>query len=694
MAVGMATVTLTPDEEALLSEDDPELLDEIEAERRRKLRYPKPTQAYVEERFQSLRNEWNGFHEAVQAAEDARYLRDETPQKWARHMEGSRRVRTRLSHNEALRVKASALNNPIRFSVDPAGHSDMARKRARKQARWLNGLFAAFRRYSGKDVVEIAVDSQLGNGLGAWEFYLNGSYDKVNTKYQKVSDSDPETGEPIEREETHREFMDRTESELIQAGLPFGLRFVHPLSLVYDEDDEGVCAAMVAEKMQYRQVYGKIGSQMSAKAFEELKLPQPGDRSWPAIVTNANSANIWGDQNASGMVETLRYYDRRWYMYIVGGILVECVEHKIPRMPIIPLRGVVTSSPNLGEQIQGITWGMLDMELLLNDLLTLGADLAYTFNRPMLAVETQLADNARLMMGADKRPITLDLSDPTKVQQLNPGQRIVDVSKDFKSHFDPQMLQMVLDLWQRNGLNPIAQGESPGADPSGYAVNSFMGAALSLYKGQLENICTAAQEVGDIARLAIRDTIKDRAYTSVPMEDKRKGGTEFLGLGPDDIDETPCKARIDPLSDANRLAIRSSLRQGWMDGVIARERYQGEGYNVEDPEVEDYKILVESGVKRLSGMAVDNAVTRVMTGVTPAQPAASGLVDPQGNPIQSQPGPVPQANGATPAEPQGATVGKDAAAASQTGLSAQGRAGQDSGYRPQPGRASPGEAGR
>ena len=677
----MAT-TLSPAEERELEATAPDVLRAIEREEHagEDQLYPKPELADLWIELEQLTTDWDGFHAQVEVNRTVRFLQDETPKKWRRHLEGDRRIRTRLAHNEILRVVASQTRNPYKVEIEPAGASAEDKRKASVQKRWANALFPALARSRRrKGMRREFVDAQNSDGLAAWEFYLTGTYDRVDTSYREVEETGAD-GLPRIRRETPREFMKRTDAELIKAGLPFGLRRIDCLALVYEEDDEGVCKAFIRERKPYRHVYASLVRRLGRDKVEDLQMPGPGTGGWPWRSTH--------NESARGEVECVRYYDRVWYAYIVGGKLIELHRHRFPGVPVFPCPGIVTSSPAPSEKFQGITWGMLDMETALNDLLTLAVDAAYTYSRPHPVVETDPA--GRLMLGADKQPVSLDLSDPFRAKQLNPGQKVVDAFQGFEPKLPETVTNMLMSLYQKSGMNPIAAGESPGSDPAGYTVNTLQGAALAHYETNLDNEAETAAEIIDFARKVIRDTIKERVFLTVPMEDRRKGGTEWLGIGPDDIDETPCVVTIDPLSDAQRLAIRQSLTQGWKDKLISRRRVQEVGYGVQDPTLEDDEILLEGALERLAAVAVDNALIRTQV----PQPGGGGLVDQFGNPMPPGGPGGGMGPGALPAPPQPPTVGAQGAAASQQGGGggmnpSRALAGQDRGYRAQGGTVAP-----
>lgn len=688
-------VDLSAEEETQLAKDDPELLKEVgrRREREMELQYPPLTVADVRKAYDTLRRTWEAHHAQMQVQRQVRYLRDQTPEKWARHLETDRRVRTRLSHNEVIRVSANQARNPFKVKQKPAGKTADAVKRARKQERWQQEFWSAMERASALPLRRRWVDQQNGDSMGCYEFFLTGAYEDADLDQHE--DEDDKT------------YLERTDEEILGLGeaAAFGVRVLDPMSVYPDlvegvrprkgkgSANPGVKRVVIAERKNYRDVLVDLMDRKGIDALEELRMPKPEDRGWPA-----EYGQTWGvgsedtsDQvlpnDASGEVEVIRYYDGCWYVEIVGGKEVVNEKHGLPGVPVFCGFATVTGSSFLSEAIQGVTWGMLDLELAANDLLTYKLDATITYGRPAPGIKT--AVGGQIMRDArSKEPVSLDLSDISKVKQLAEGQEPFDWFEGFRSRIDDSDVASLIGLWERNGLNPIAQGQSPGADAAGYTVNSLMGATLAAYEESIENEEKVIACMMDFARLTIRDTIKEKVFLSVPMEDAKVGGVEWLGLGPDDIDETPVQVTVDPQSDANRLARQQALLSALAAKLISRARVQREGFNIEDTESEDLEIIGDAAMERLVPVLLENVFTRVR--IPPPMPAGGGdqsrqLVGPDGvTPISS-------ANGAGPAEPQPPSVGKETSAATQ-GFTSRARGGQDSGYAPPPGPLNKGAA--
>lgn len=683
-------VGVSAEEEAILEDEDPELLSELQRKERaaEEILCPQPDLQDVLNFYRAQRTFWGPHKAQMNVQRQVRYLEDQTPEKWAQYLEGERRVRTRLSHNEILRVSANQTKSKFKVTQRPAGATSDAVKKAKKQQRWMQEFFRAMEARSALGLRRRFVDSLNGDGIGVYEVYLTGKYEKRVDFTRRQVDED---GEGLTREEKDREYMDRTEGEILQLGecAEIGVRFIDAMAYYFEPNDEeaspashGVKRSLIAEKKNYRELYAEQMLSKGQNKLEELRLPKAGDLGWPA---DAPSWGIGGESvdsgvvnDANGDVEYIRYYDAVWLVEIIGGMLVTCERHGLPGVPTFQALCIVTGTSHLSRSVQGITWGMLDLELSANDLLTNWLDTKLTYGRPAPGIMTRPGGTPM----TDKRTgefVTLDISDPTDVKQLGVGQEPFDWYEKFHGRLSESDVATFIGLWERNGLNPITQGQAPGAGTAGYMGNLMMGAAMTPYEGAVEAEEKVMGQVLDFARLMVRDTIKERLYLSVPMEDRKIGGTEWLGLGPKDVDETPCEVKLNLVSDANKLSRQQSLVLGMEKGLIRRERVQTEGWDIEDTEAEDIGILEDTVVGRLGGLLTENAMERVRV----PKPQPPQILGPNGEPLPPSGG---GGGGAPPAaaEPPapGPGVGAEAAAASQ-GFTSKARAGQANGYQPE-----------
>jgi hypothetical protein len=345
-------------------------------------------------------------------------------------------------------------------------------------------------------------------------------------------------------------------------------------------------------------------------------------------------------------------------------------------------------------------YGMESAELLINDVMTLEADNVFVYSRPKWVIETPLEGTIMPAAPGQSQPgnngAVLDLREPV-VRQLNPGQHLVNATKDFVPFQSQGFLTTALALYSKNVQNPVAQGESPGASPAGYTVATLTGNATSVDNDQIKNEAVAWGLVVDCCRRIVRDTIQHPVWIAVPMEEGDKKGVEWLKLDPDDVTEVATLCEIDPDNEATRLANRQSWIEGNTGGYVPRREVQIRAYNSRDPDRWDYELIKDKAKEIGAQVAIELAMQEVRAFAQPPAPEPPvgpdgkplGLVGPDGNPIDSA---SMQAKGGTPAPPAPPTVGAGLAEASQTGgfgnpdgmkaNDAQQKAGTNRGYTP------------
>lgn len=675
---------------------DPKLRKELEAtpegkrelralEKRRKVlldkHFPKPESGDVLAVYTHLQTRFDSFHNGVgtevigassttgqgtsggndqiagvRGVRDMRYHRDELAPKWQKDLQGTTRIRSNLTNSEIKNARGVLNRNDIKVTIKPAGSAAGKLQKAAKETRACNALPFALEKQSGWPLIQIGDDALAESSFMAHEIFLTDAYEDISFDRQTVTDVGDD-GDEVEREETDDEYDDRIDGDLISCGLPFGMRVLDPLSVVVDWDKYGVCQAIITELKPYAIVYDHAREKMTSAEWQKAQLPKP---------YTEGASIMYPDAGASGYCLTRRYYDRRWMFYEVAGQQIECEEHGMPGVPVIPGMGWVTSSPSYGEKFQGVTWGMGPLERALNDRLTLDFDSDITYAKPLPYVETDVGGSLIYDIATGKSAV-LDLR--KGVLQLNAGQHLKDATAGFKIQ-RTEGIDIIMGLFTRSGMNPVAQGESPGTDASGYAINSLQGSALEPYKPIIMGKKRLWEQTVDFIRLLIRDVIREKVWLTAPMDDGKTGGVEWMAISPDDITEIPCVVEIDPLSEQNRAAVAAVLSKGVAEGAVPLAELQRRGYGAES--VEEWnrqidldairRVLRERAVQEVLATLDDEQVAQARTAMLQAAAARmqgasvpSGLVGPDGvTPIST-----------TPPEPTAPTVGKQANAASQ-----------------------------
>ncbi len=620
----------TAEELELAADVSPEAVRDIERAQARQRRrdFPKPTEQDILELKEDLEGIWHEWRYGAATDTDGdrpdftptegipgalriramRYHRDRMPAKWLRVMRMPYRWRGHRIANECERIVALATRNNPKIEIKPSKNDPDALDAADRETRWAQSLIPSLERQASQALIRQFSDAVVESGMGVFEVFLTDAYDDID----------------IERRdgETDEDYAQRTNEELVGAtaerGLPVGVRVIDPLTALPRFDDKGLSEIIIVERMPYRHVYRALRDTLSDETLTELSFPKPGDTAWPAL---AGFDARYGTPN--GEVETIRHYNRHWYTYMVAGKIIDIRPHGWPKVPVIVAAGNTSGSKVLSERFQGVVWGMVEQEQALNDYITRSLDIEMTYGPPKTVVET--AENAQLR--SPNQPQTIDLSDPNVAVELMPGQRIADAFAGFRNRLNSPVLGVMVDISQQSGLSPIASGESPGSDPSGFAVNTLQASSQMRYEILFDNIGRGVGMLIDLIRQGVKHgPIADDVF--VPVETK-DGLVEYLGLGPDDISSMPSSVYIDPMNDVNRLANRQSLIAGNQAGYVPRRIVQTQGYGAEDPEAWDNLIAIETADMQMLGLAIEQAKMRTIPQARPQ------LVGPNGEPITS-----------------------------------------------------------
>lgn len=632
-----------------LEDSDPQLLGALRRRRTEKLnrKYPEPELQDILAIRDRLRTRFSNKHDEIRRIREQRYLHDSLSAKMQEKMRYGDRYHSGLTFNEIRLVAGLLTTNRPEFEVLPSGAGENAAARADQQTRWGNEWLPAMEREFGA-IYYPAADALAEANYCALHLYITGNYDGVD------SDLDKREGESAAH------YRQRQQRLLVQIGAPIGLTVPDPLATLYDSDEHIV---VFDERKSRRQVYRWIADNLGAEAAEEWRNPRIG-------TAGANAQD--GALNDTDSLECLTYYDDRWLAYVVGGKLVrEPEEHGFARNPVVILEGYVSGSRVLEERLAGMVYGQLDDELFINRYLTAHWDITQRTQVPLIMYQATDA-RAREFVDARGEPLNIGMEAGTIIPA---GYQIVDATKDFRPRDIDPILGILDANFRRKGLNPVAQGEAPSANPSGFALSFIAGHAERPYEVLAESLARGFGEAYDIIRTAIRDhpDITAPWYLSAVVKDSKKGGTEWLRLGKDDIDETPARVSIDASSASSLAARVQVLDNGVQRGHVPRRLLQTKGYKLPDPSAADAEIRMDRWELKTEQLAQEQALRELAVEFGPPPgPPPGQIVGPNGD----------SSNGAGPPKPQGSTLGPELAAA--------GRSNPYAGQQP-PGRVPPGE---
>lgn len=593
--------------------------------------YPKPDVREILERKEWLLQYYQPLHQGsalispqregerysgINGLRNLRYGRDETPEKLYRRLSNNVRIRSGQSHKLIMQVRSLLSRNPMKVRVPAAGGSTKALAVARIETNWSNELAASVARASLIDPVQESDDAQC-EAFGGWEVYLTDAWKKIDFEREEGED-----------DQDYDERLTRAKRE---AGLPFGVRSLDPLSTLIDVDDDGrqIEAVIIVErkrrKSYLRRLQGRAGYQDDLGGFAE---------------------SGYGD-GSTGECEVTRYWDPEWYAEVAEERLVICERHGLPGIPVFPAWGFITSSRNLGDKFQGVAYGVQLNEAAANDVLTQEADSRLTFNRVKPIAEAPADAPA-------PEEDALDLSGPD-LKLLPPGYVLKDAYSGFKSQAIDPSIGMILGLGQNQGPSQVLSGNSPSADASGFSLNLLTSNAIGPYLNLLTNKAVGWGKVIDFCRQTVKVTLKEPVELVVEGAGPEADRVEWVELKPSDVTDIPCVVTIQPIGDAERIAFAKYYLEGVLQGFVPERILQELGYN--SPNVEHWREEIGQDKARriLAELEVQQAMREIMEEeAAAAQAAQSGLVGPNGQPISS----VPNPNG-MPQEPRPSSVGRE-----------------------------------
>lgn len=528
------------------------------------------------------------------------------------------------SHRLIFQARSLLGRNPpvIRIPAASGGTRDI--ERATEETRWSNEAIRALERRSLFSPMQESDDAQC-EAFGGWEVYLTEAYDKI----------DFERGES----ENDRDYERRIDKAIREAGLPFGIRPLDPLSTLIDptDDGEGINAALIVEKKRYRPLKNRMRRRYGEDS-EEYRRISEGDF----------GESGFGTTSPLGEVETIRYYDPVWYAYMVNGALVEVKRHGLPGVPVFPAWGFVTSARNMGDKFQGVAYALTYTEPIANDLLTQETDSRLTYNQPKPIASAEADAPA-----PDED--TLDLSG-SALRLLPPGYKLDDAYRYFRSQNIDPTISMLLGLGQGQSLSPVVSGQSPSADSSGFSLNLLTSNAIGPYMPLIQNKATAVGKMVDFLRRMVRDTIREPvSLPTIGKGEADEAVVEWITLTPDGVTDIPAQVQIDPQSDAERIAIAEWLASGVERQVVPERILQERGYGADDVEHWNEEIDRDAARKMMRPLRVQQAMLELQEEAAMAT-APPVIFGPNGQPVST--GDLQQAGG-LPVPPEPSTVGRE-----------------------------------
>ena len=600
-------------------------------------RFPKPTEGDITAIKRRLENEFRLYHEGtpdrhgtnterpawgmpgIDGVREIRFGQDGLTEEVKDRLHNeSLHIRTGYTHREITNVVSSIMQNRPVVTVAKSGPTAEDEDIAIRQEVFCSAVLEAFEDYARQPLWWRAVDNLAEDSLGAFELYETPERFEV----------DPED-----------------EIDVFRRAMPLGVRTVDPRSLYYDFDDPSNPIVVICERKARRHLYERREARLSSTdAKEAAERPKPWTDGSPSEASEYGY-NIEGEDE----VETIRYYDRRWFCYMVGSELVTCEEHPFTDVPVVIGWGPINGSSKTSERHIGITSSSANLERALNEFSTVTLDQKIAFNGPKMAIE-QDKDAPSDADGVTN--VDLSSEGVDSVPQLPPGARVVNMAREMMTPTDPYMFGFLQGQLGQGQMNPVATGQSPGADPAGFAINALQQGAQLPYGALYENYANMLARLLNLVRSYIKHN--DELFSlQVNRDDDH---VEWLDLTADDITDVPVKVTIDEIGPQQRAAVAAYYRDGVQAGLVGEPEAMQKGYGQRDWRVTKRQIQKDQLWKMLTPVVLQEIVRRAMPEVYAMQ--MGGQPQEGGGAPQGEADATAQTTGAVPADQERPGIGR------------------------------------
>lgn len=552
-------------------------------------RIPEPDIEYITALRDKGLSDLSSFRDNLVSIRRNRYGKTTTPTGILNTLKNITRIFTGLSNNEVGRVASTLTRNVPEILINS---DDDAQQK----------FFNAFLQYQEQrnlgGLIYQTVDSMAESGWAFWEWYIDPDVDDLEIEQ--------------EPDETPAQFRKRIEPVIRKAGPILRIRTCDPEAAIWDPLSEDMKYFILAERKSAPILKRELqGLPKKERDEEDPDLPGEYDRGVPY---QGGYSFLSGHTE----VETIRYWDEKWYCYIVAGEIIECEPHGFATIPISAFPGKVTGTSNPSDRVQGIVHTLWQNEEIQDTLLTKDVDDVLTYGGPKVAL---IADKDTLAMppGDDGHVPTVDLSDPKKTPFLPPGYKIADAYAGFQLNEGTSVRNNLQAYYNRAAMNEVSSGAAPGADVAGYTVNALQTASLTNYGPFLTNLQNGISK--GVARIARPFYVRLGIPISIASPHKAQA---WLTIRPNQWDDSPVSCTVSPLADIQKMQITQLLAQLKNSGVISGYTAADASPMVADAELEqkrkDLEFMHQILVQRAGDDTLANLYGPQMQPTPPAGP--------------------------------------------------------------------------
>ena len=572
-----------------------------------------PSSTYVTRLLWNLRMELDGLHHKIDEVEKLRAGEDVIALSSAERRSGLD-IHLLLASDLIEAVKASLTTNPPTTHITPHRIGDPANRNSDTRERF----WTEYLKYVDSPVPMLSelADSQL-LGIGI----LKSSY----VDYPKF----PRLRRQGEKD---RPYVDRVTALKKQWGPPFESIGIHPLSYYFHKGQGNRITESIEHSWKPRlDMYRNYGLKSTAEwqSRSDKLLRKDIAEIAPLIGTTGHP-----DQYVRGFPQGIstntmslvtEYWSPEWYQVYLDRRLVYQEENA----PVNYFVAVGKSSSSTDPDKFGI--GVAEYfrlnEPIINRTMTRMAEAVELIVRKRLTLELPEGSTDGVVLGLDNNPVAATFQfRPDGADALPAGAKVRDPYEGVDSAFAAMpFLQLLLQMAEERGVNPLFKGVSSAANASGYNNNSLYLMAKSQYAYMLAQYSSCLAQWVSWLEWCLVNVVREPIYCN------------GLVLRPSDVDGWPAtvEVRIEPSLPQNRIAEGQFMSNMWKEGHVPRRVVVEDGLGYNQPSDIIRERLLEDVQDALIPTLINDVLTAVRPPTQPAMGDAGSATAPPGtNPLE------------------------------------------------------------
>ena len=501
-------------------------------------------------------------------------------------------VRTPFAHDLIQRIVPVLVPDQPHFRRVPLDETDPKEiQNADALEKWLGGLHRAIIQKTARDFVVMGTDSAARDGLGVLKCVIDKD---AWAKMPHVDDSSYEAAENS---------MNRRDRYKRVCPVPFTVFDIDPKTYFPVRTNAGISAVFEIKRSPIMPLLNAYGDVILSNFTPEADPPEYQKLLWESPGRDWMGANI-DEITLRQTVDVVEFWSREQYVLLINNMpVINTTNPYGGWLPYFDFFGRQTSLREHEHAAVSTLFAIQYLVPLLDSLLTMRHNVAFSESYPLLVKHLMAADNA-------------------EVEEENEGLlyetgRILTELKDEEYRYLERprasqdltlMIEQVTALIQQTGIADVMKGLSPGANSPGWLVSQLTDAAKVSFRPIRDNLMRALNDLYAFILHAVDCVLED----DVPIkgiEAPRNTGKRWISIGPDEINGYYDIEAVIPQGVLSDKVMKGQFFAGmWQQGLVSKRYVQTEGLEIEQPEDMERAIRFEKLIAQLEPPLLQRAM--------------------------------------------------------------------------------------